>query len=447
MLRPTRRQFLKGAAAALAAPYVVTSAALGADGVAPASERITLGFIGVGMMGQGHVQCCTYFGDAQILGVCDVDRWRREHAKAAVEAAYAERRPGEGYRGCAAYNDLRDLVARDDLDAVLIATGDRWHALATVLAAKAGKDIYCEKPVSLTVREARAMVTTVRRYGRVFQGGLQQRSEAAFRTACDLVRGGGLGKVRVVYVNHPGTCGDVDLAPEPVPDGLDWDLWLGPALWRPYNARYHPYGRPPHVVPWHFCRDFGGGNLTSNTVHAFDVVQWGLGMDDSGPVEITPPETGRVPVLTYRYASGVLLQVVAGLLDGRKVFVPEGWDERTPITPFGALFVGAEGWVHVGRGGYLKSYPEGILERFRAERRPEGRARSHHENWLDCIRSRGQPACDVSVGCQSTIVSHLGCIAHWTRRTLRWDPAAETFPGDDEANRWLGRPMRAPWTL
>jgi len=444
--RITRRTFLKGATALAVAPYVAAPSSLGADGATAPSNRITLGFIGVGMMGWGHVRCCLSYPDAQVLAVCDVDRWRRGNAKATVEQGYAEQRPGGTPRGCRAYNDLRDLLSRDDIDAVIVATGDRWHALATVLAAKAGKDIYCEKPASLTVREARAMVRVGRRYGRVFQIGLQQRSTAEFHIACGLVQRGAIGKVRVVYINHPGTSGDALLPAEPVPEGLDWNLWLGPAPWRPYNRRYHPYGRPPHVVPWHFCRDFGGGNLTSNAVHAFDVVQWGLGMDESGPVEITPPETGEVPVLTYRYASGVLLQVVGGRLNRQRVFVPQGWSEEMRLTPFGALFVGEDGWVQVGRGGHLKAYPAAMLDG--ARRRPGGGSiLGHHQNWLNCIRTRGRPACDVSVGCQSTIVAHLGCIAHWTGRALTWDPANELFVGDDEANRRLGRPMRSPWSL
>ena len=441
----SRRVLLKRAAAA--APWVVASSVLGKDGATVPSDRIGLGFIGVGMMGRGHVACCVRYPDAQVVAVCDVDRWRREHAKATVEAEYARQRPGGAYRGCQAYNDLRDLLARDDIDAVVIATGDRWHALATVLSAKAGKDVYCEKPISLSIREARVMVQTVRRYGRVFQSGLQQRSTAEFRVACELVRGGAIGKVRVVYVNFPGTSGDVGLPGEPVPAGLDWDLWLGPAPWRPYNRRFHPYGKPPHVVPWHFCRDFGGGNLTSNAVHAFDVVQWGLGMDHSGPVEITPPGIGGCPVLTYRYAGGVLLQVAGGHLNPRTLFVPKGWDVRTRLTNFGALFVGQDGWVQVGRGGYLKCFPPKILQEARVLRDARGPVNNHHQNWLDCIRTRERAACDVAIGAQSTIVSHLGCIAHWTGRKLRWDPARETFLGDDEANRWRSRPMRSPWRL
>ena len=440
--RRTRREFLKTTDAAVAAPYVLTSAALGAAGRPPASERIVMGAIGLGgrCLGQQVLQNFLAEPEVQMVAVCDVQSQRRAVGQAVVNDTY-------GNRNCATYRDLRELLAREDVDAVLIATGDRWHALASVMAARAGKDVYCEKPISLTVREARAMVEVVRRYGRVFQGGLQQRSSGEFIKACDLARAGAIGKVRVVYVNHPGTVGDVGLPAEPVPDGLDWDLWLGPAPWHPYNSRFHPYGQPPHVVPWHFCRDFGGGNLTSNAVHAFDVVQWGLGMDEGGPVEITPPETGEVPVLTYRYASGVLLQVVGDRIDPQRLLVPEGFVPATPIQNFGALFVGERGWIHVGRGGYLEGFPQEVLEALPGWQGRRPPARSHHQNWLDCIRTRGRPACDVSVGCQSTIVSHLGCIAHWTGRTLKWDAVKELFVGDEEANRYLDRPKREPWRI
>jgi len=428
--RWTRREILKLSAA----PLFVGPGVLGRAAAAAPSERIGLGFIGIGMMGQHHLRSFLDRPQAQVLGVCDVDTWRRENAKKTA---------GEG---CAAYNDLRDLLDRTDIDAVVIATGDRWHIPAGVLAAKAGKDIYCEKPMSLTIREARVMVETVRRHGRVFQTGLQQRSTPEFQIACKLVREGALGKVTHVYVCFPGTCGDVSLPAEPVPDGLDWDLWLGPSPWRPYNSRFHIYGRPPHVVPWHFCRDFGGGNLTSNAVHAFDIVQWGLGMDESGPAEIIPPETGKVPSLTYRYANGVQLQV-DWKLDKAKHYVPEGWDTSIAIQAFGAVFAGEKGWIHVGREGFLQSHPEEIVGR-----RPVGApgprpVQDHHENWLECIRTRERPACDVAIGAQSTIVSHLGCIAHWTGRALKWDPAKDEFIGDEDANRMRSRANREPWMI
>ena len=437
-----RRRFLKTALAA-AGPLAVPAAALGAGGAQPPSNRIALGFIGVGAMGSGHLRLCSRYPDAQILAVCDVDRWRRQRAQAVVHEANAER--GVPLK-CEAYNDLRHLLARPDLDAVVIATGDRWHALASILAAQAGKDIYCEKPISLTIAEAQAMAAAVHRYHRVFQTGLQQRSTSEFQRACQLVKAGALGTVRVAYVNMPGTCDDVSLPPEPVPDGLDWDLWLGPAPWRPYNRRFHPYGQWHGVVPWHFCRDFGGGNLTSNTVHAFDVVQWALGMDASGPVEIVPPESAKVPVLTYRYASGVICQVVHGTLPRPRPIELPGWNDATAVQNFGAVFAGERGWLHVGREGYLQSHPPEIVRLHRPD--PAARpVNNHHQDWFDCIRTRRPTACGVDPGARSTTVSHLGCIAHWLARPLRWDPAREEFPRDPEANRLLRRPMRQPWTL
>lgn len=444
-----RRRFLKLAAAstgAIAAPLLVRPSALGKDGSVAASERIALGLIGIGRMGQGHLRCYLGYPEVQVVAVCDVDRWRRENAKKTVDEAYAAAKASGRYSGCAAYNDLRELVARDDIDAVVVATGDRWHVPASLLAAKAGKDVYCEKPMSLTIREARVMVNVVRRYSRVFQTGLQQRSTPDFRKACRLVQKGRIGRVKIVYVTFPGTSSDVNLPAEPVPDGLDWDLWLGPAPWRPYHSRFHHYGPPQHVVPWHFCRDFGGGNLTSNAVHAFDVVQWGLGMDESGPVEIVPPGTQEVPSLTYKYANGTLLQV-DWKLDGKKHFVPKGWDVNTSIQPFGAVFVGENGWIHVGRHGYLRAYPENILDERSGKPEKARPIPDHHHNWLQCIRTRQKPACDVAIGCRSTIVSHLGCIAHWTGRALKWDPVKEEFLGDEEANRLRSRAKREPWRI
>jgi predicted dehydrogenase len=447
----SRRAFL-GTAGTIAltplAPWIIPSAALGADGTIAPSNRITLGFIGVGFMGQKHhLSRFVEYPEAQVLAVCDVDRWRREHGQRIVETAYAGQRASGVYRGCAGYNDLRELLSRDDIDAVVIATGDRWHGAATVMAAQAGKDVYVEKPMSLTIAEGRAMVEAVRRYGRVCQVGLQQRSATEFQLACRLVREGALGKIERIYVVMPGVSREVDLPAEPVPEGLDWDLWLGPAPWRPFNRRFHQYGEPKGVVPWNLCRDFGGGLLTSNDVHAFDVVQWALGMDHAGPVDIVPPETGEYPSLTYRYPSGVLVHVVEGRLDPKKHVIPKGWDPITSIQNFGAVFVGERGWIHVGRSGYLTSFPSelaangpGRYDRFVA-------LQNHHRDWLDAIATRRRPACDAAIGCQSTIVAHLGCIASWTGRALKWDPAQEQFLGDDEANRMLGRSMREPWRV
>jgi predicted dehydrogenase len=429
------------------APWIIPASAIGADRATAPGNRIGLGLIGVGMVGRGHLQGFLHNTKAQVLAVCDVDQWRREDARATTERAYAERRASGSYHGCAAYRDFRDLLARGDIDAVFIGTGDRWHGVATVMAAEAGKDIYVEKPISLTIAEARAMVEAVRRYGRVCQVGLQQRSTREFRLACQLVRDGALGKIQFVYVISPGTSGDVQLPAEPIPESLDWDLWLGPCPWRPFNHRFLYLGRPLNVVPWDFCRDFGGGALTSGTVHAFDVVQWGLNMDHSGPTEVVPLDPGPHPSLALKYPHGVVCHVVPGRLDRRRHAIPKGWDEQTPIQVFGALFVGERGWIHVGRAGFLQSFPAEIIKDHPSTYGPLIAGPDHHDDWFEAILARRRPACDVAVGCQSTIVSHLCCIASWTGRTLKWDPVREEFQGDDEANRLRSRSMREPWRV
>jgi predicted dehydrogenase len=444
----SRRRFLRHAVAVsgvAAIPSIVPATALGKNGSVAANERITLGFIGVGMMGSGHVRRFVGMPDTQVLAVCDVDRLRRENAQTAVQQHYAAQRSDANAGSCAEYNDFRELLERADIDAVVIATGDRWHVPIGVMAARAGKDIYCEKPLSLTIHEASVMTEVARRYGRVFQVGLQQRSIPVFHRACELVQDGRIGQIKNVYVAFPGTSYNIRLPAEPVPDGVDWDLWLGPAPWRPYNSSLHHYPRPRSVIPWNICRDFGGGNLTANAVHALDTVQWALGMDETGPVEITPPETGEVPSLTYRYANGIMLQV-ENTLDPKKHSIPKGWNPKARIQNFGALFVGEEGWIHVGRYGYLQSYPSGIAAAGGGFPKSHP-IEKHYENWFSCIRTRQRPACDVAKGAHSVIVSHLGCIAHWTRRTLQWDPNTEEFIGNDEANRLRSRTMREPWML
>ena len=227
--RYNRRAFLHVLSGSTAAAWVVPDTVFGGAGRPAPSDRITLGCIGIGMMGQGHHRRFLQTPETQVLAVCDVDSWRRDNAQRNTEQAYAAQRRSGLYRGCTAYNDLLELVDRDDIDAVVIATGDRWHATASILAAKAGKDIYCEKPMSLAIEQSRAMVRVMRRYGRVFQTGLQQRSTHEFQLACRLVREGVLGKIERVYIHFPGTSSEIELPAEPVPKGLDWDRWLGPA--------------------------------------------------------------------------------------------------------------------------------------------------------------------------------------------------------------------------
>ncbi|MBM4019530.1 MAG: Gfo/Idh/MocA family oxidoreductase [Planctomycetes bacterium] len=419
----TRRAFLRGAAAALAAPYVITSTALGAADRPAASERLTLGHIGIGNQGRGHFGAMLGNGAVQILAVSDVKQEVRQTCQKAVDDRYAQERESGRYQGCAAYNDFRELMARPDIDAVIIAVPDHWHALVAVAAAKAGKDIYCEKPLSLTVRQARAMVTAARRFGVVFQTGSQQRSSQEFRFACEMVRSGRIGDLKTVNVGIGGPSSEKQFPEEPVPPGLDWDMWLGPAPWAPYNSERcsGDYGGG-----WRHVRDYSGGPMTDWGAHHFDIAQWALGMDASGPVEIAPPDGRDVKTLTYKYANGIVMY--------------HGGAN-------GVLFTGTKGRVEVNRG-YLKTWPDELMQ---TPTRPDEvnlyKSPGHHQDWLACIKTRRRPICDVEIGCRSVTVCHLGNIASWLGRPLKWDPAREEIVGDPEAARWLDRPMRAPWTL
>jgi predicted dehydrogenase len=437
----TRRLLLKGAVAAAAAPYVITSSALGAGDRPPASERLTLCHIGIGNQGSGHFGAMLGNGAVQILAVCDVKETVRDSCQKRVDERYAAESAAGTYKGCAAYNDFRDVMARGDVDAVIIAVPDHWHALVAIAAAKSGKDIYCEKPMALTIRQARAMVSAVRRYGRVFQTGSQQRSSPEFHKACELVRNGRIGNVKEVFANIGGPSTEKQFPEEPVPAGFDWDMWLGPAPWNPFNSERCSGS---YSDGWRLVRDYSGGMMTDWGAHHFDIGQWGLGMDTSGPVEAVPPDAGEFPTLTYKYANGVLMHHFWSA-DGQaqnQYKLPEG---KRGVN--GVLFVGDSGWVEVNRG-YFACYPEAIGDK------PIGpneihlyKSPGHHQDWLNCVKTRQRPICDVETGCRSVSVCHLGNIAYWLGRRIRWDPVKEEILGDEEAARWLDRPMRAPWRL
>ena len=445
--RTTRRGFLRACAGAAGlaglagAPWVVR----GAGSAVAASERITVGLIGVGCMGQGHLRRLAGDVGVQLLAVCDVDSQRRNDAQQSVEAAYAAGSADGAYRGCSAYNDYRELLARPDIDAVVIVTPDHWHSLQTIDAARAGKDVYCEKPVSLTIRQGRELAQAVRRCGRVFQTGTQYRSIPAIRKVCQFVREGGIGRVKSVFTNWESVPVDLPLPAEPVPDGLDWDLWVGPAMWHDYNRRYHT-NPIPGVVPWAFCDDFGAASVTYFHSHAADVIQYALGVETSGPVEIIHPDAGLFPTLTCRYANGTLLHHV------------KSWSEvaglygAVPATArlegmFGGLFVGELGWVTSMTGsGPIEAAPEEILQRMGlASRNPMSRENDHHANWFECIRTRRSPSCDEEIGHRSASLGHLVTLTCKLGRSLKWDPVREEFPGDPQANRLLSRAMREPW--
>lgn len=416
----SRRQFLRTAATTLAAPYVLTRSARAGT---PPSERITLGMIGVGNMGGAHVSSLVKNRDFQIVAVCDVRRDKREAAQKQIEETYAEEQSPGTFRGCNTYHEFEELLARPDIDAVVIAVPDHWHAIIAIAACRAGKDVYCEKPLSLTVREAEELVRAARRYGRVFQVGSQQRSDPNFRLACELVRNGRIGEVRTVNVGIGGPSGDKYFNEEPVPDGFDWDRWLGPAPWQPYNAERCSGS---YSGGWRLIRDYSGGMITDWGAHHFDIAQWGLGLDGAGPVEFIPPNVADEQTLTLVYASGVRL------LHGNAN---------------GVLFTGTNGTIEVNRG-YFKATPE------RIGREPLGpndvhleESSNHHENWRQAILRRRRPIADVAIGASTITVCHLANIAWWLGRTVRWNPDQREIVGDEAAARWLDRPKRAPWRI
>ncbi len=426
--RLTRRQFVKTATAAIGAPLLVRATALGKEGATAPSERITLGFIGAGKMAHGyHLGTLVRFDDCQALAVCDVDTTRREHAQKFVEEAYAGQ--DRGAKSCDAYNDYREIIARDDVDAVVIATPDHWHAIPIVEACIAGKDVYCEKPLTLTIGEAKRCIDAVRKHDRVFQTGSQQRSNVfgKFRNACEFVRSGRIGRVKTVTVGVGGPSRWCDLPEEPMEPGLDWDKWLGQAPMRPYHSVLSPRGMHNHFPRWRSYREYSGGSMTDIGAHHFDIAQWALGMDDSGPVEIIPPDDPKAGRgVKYIYANGV---------------------EMTHGGPPGCTFVGTEGTLYINRGK-LEADPESVITEPLGEDEVHlYRSPGHHRDWVDCIRSRKRPICDVEIGARSVTVCHLGNLAYWYDRRLRWDPKRWQFVDDAEANTWLHREQREPYTL
>lgn len=425
--RFSRRQFVKTTiAAAVAVPSILPSSVLSA--AKGPNERITLGFIGMGKQNSGLLGGFIRNKDTQVVAVCDVDTTRRDNAKKKVEEHYAKQTDKGSFKGCEAHKDFRELIARKDIDGVVIATPDHWHAIQVVAAANAGKDIYCEKPLSLTIAEARAMVNAVRRNKRILQTGSMQRSSQEFRKGCELVRNGRIGKVKTVIVGVGGPSKWCDLPEESMEPGLDWNFWLGPAPVRPYNSTLSPRGIHDHFPHWRSYREYSGGGMTDWGAHHFDIAQWGLGMDDSGPVEIIPPENPNAKTgVRFLYANGVEM-----IHDSSKG---------------GARFIGTEGTIFVDRGK-LEIEPESIGQEPLGDRAVRLYASNNHlQDWLNCVRSRKLPICDVEIGCRSVTVCHLGNLAYWNRRRLKWDTKKEKFIGDKEANTWLDPEKRAPWKV
>lgn len=420
--KTTRRDFLGqvsgGMAAFLTLPAVTVRQALKAGEQAP-SERIRLGFVGVANQGRNNLKALM----ANAVAVCDVDAKHLADAKNQAEKGTSQ--------SIAAYKDYRKLLEDKNVDGIVVTTPDHWHALITIHACQAGKDVYCEKPLTLTVAEGRSIVQAARKYERIVQTGSQQRSDAKFRLACELVRSGRLGKIQTVKVGLPGVNFKGPAVADATPPAeLDYDFWLGPAPQRPYNEKRVHY-------LFRFFWDYSGGQLTNWGAHHLDITQWGLGMDESGPVAIEGKgryhkdnwfETPEWFDITYRYANGVVVRC--------------GRDLRGGVT-----FEGEKGSIFVTRGK-LESTPPDIIKQALKESDVHLYASdNHHRNWLECMRSRKLPICDAEIGHRSATVCHLGNIAIRTGRKLAWDPIKETITGDPEAAKMLSYTYRVPYRV
>jgi len=419
----SRRHFLAAAGAALAAPLFIPASALGRAGRPAPSERIVFGCIGLGGQGMGDMRATLGLPDCQVVAVCDVDKDHLNAAQRAVNDRYHN-------TGCKTYGDFRELLARKDIDAVNIVTPNHWHALLGIAAAKAGKDIYCEKPLTLTLREGRALVEAVKRYERVLQVGSQQRSGGEFRFTTELVRNGRIGKVHTIEVGiggkGPGGRGDFTNPPP----NLDYDMWLGPAPLAPYCAdRIH--------WNWRWFNEYGGGQLMDWIGHHLDIAHMGMGWDNTGPIEVEG--TGTFPTVGI-WNAATNFDITATYRDGTKVNISDK-------NQGGTKWIGTDGWVYVNRGKKDAS-PKSLLGEEHLRRPIEFyRSPGHMANFVECIRSRGVPVAPAETGHRSASVGHLGTIAMMLGRKLRWNPETEQVLDDPAANAMLGRAMREPWQI
>jgi predicted dehydrogenase len=436
-----RRQFLKKAVALSAVasvPFYISGKVLGKDGAVPPSEQIILGALGIGSRGGGDFSVFLQNPDVRFLSICDIRKSRREWVKQQADAKY-------GSNDCTMFRNMFEFYdANPQMDAVLIATGDRWHTMATIVAAKAGKDVYCEKPLSLTIQESRAVEKAVNRYGRVFQAGTQRRNIGNFQLAAKLAHEGKLGKLTEVHANtlSPGTTHDwLPAQPEPPRDEVDWELWLGPCPWRPYNESYVRGG-------WRGFYDFHGGGILEWGTHTVDLCQWANQSDDTVPVEYwatyneKSEKTARVEA---RYANGVKL-----------VCRNDGW---LGLGTCSARYVGEEGWVETGDSGRMEVSSDALRKELKYFGMPGTSPDNHIREFLDCVKSRKKPASNADVAANAHIASHCAKIA-WDLNpaklsdseksfTLKFDPVKEEFTGNgsevETANRLRSRAMRSPW--
>lgn len=439
----SRRSFIKTVSAASSAPMIMPSHLWAAS---TETAPVRMGFIGMGTQNRGLLN--GFLGnETTVVAVCDVDTTRRENAKDTVNKFYTEH-PDRGTADCKAYNDFRELIARDDINAICIATPDHWHAIPTIAALNAGKDVYCEKPLTHNIHEAIEVMKAVDANKRILQTGSMQRSMKEFRVACELVRNGLIGKIDHVECsfNDPGV--PCDLPEEPLEPGLDWNMWVGPAPMRPYNSVLSPRGVHHHFPNWRKYKEFGGGMVCDWGAHHLDIAQWGLGMDDSGPVQVevpTDPKSMTGGVLTY--ANGIRVEHAIGygvhffgsdgevkvnrgkfefILNGEKV---AGFDRNTNTTSLAAQLIKVE-------KTYLQDAKIKLYD-----------SKNHLWDFLDCVKSRNKPITSEQVGGRSAICCHLLNQAYYNRAVIKWDPAKFNFVEGTGNPAWLTREYRAPWKV
>lgn len=424
----TRRALLKnglaGVIASAVAPSFVPSSVFGRN--AP-SNRISVGLIGNGLICGSHIGALLSRRDCQIVALSDCNKSKYEAAKARIEKEYGRAAPGGTFKGIDTYQRFEELLARPDIDAVWVTTPDHWHAPISNAAMKAGKDVYCEKPLTLTVKEGRVLVDTARRYHRVLQTGSQQRSNRSFRKACEMVRNGWIGEIKAARARLGEFPLPEPLGEEPVPEGFDYDRWLGPTPWRPYNAKrvLGNYGGG-----WRIFLEYGARKNGDWGAHHFDIIQWALGMDNSGPVEFIPKGWEGTRYQTHIYANGIKVERdVEGL--------------RAMIE-----FEGTKGKIWVGRDDVLFTDPEPLASRpLRPEEIHLYASDNHHADFLDAVRHRQRTIADVEIGHRTATICHLNGIAETLQRPIRWDPAREQIVGDPLAARLLDRPRRSPYDV
>ncbi|MBI2432560.1 MAG: Gfo/Idh/MocA family oxidoreductase [Candidatus Hydrogenedentes bacterium] len=444
-MKTSRRSFLKSATALAAAPFILPSGIWSAE--TPPNERITMGFIGMGKQSKHLLDSFIQQKRCRVLAVCDVDTTRRTAAQQRVDEFYTAN-PESGSPGCAAYNDFRELIARDDIDAVCIATPDHWHTIPIIAALRSGKDVYCEKPLTHNIHEAVTVIDEVKANKGVLQTGSMQRSMEEFRVACELVRNGVIGKIERVECSFGPPGVPCDLPEEPMEPGLDWDMWVGPGPMRPYNSVLSPRGVHDHFPNWRSYKEFGGGMVCDWGAHHLDIAQWGLGMDESGPVEVHPPDDPNATNgAVLHYENGVKVIHVDGFGadffgDGGEVKVNRGKLE---------LWLGGKkvaGFASREDGGSLESVIAQVQKDFLSDAKVKLYQSTHHiKDFLDCVEARTKPITSEIVGGRSAICCHLMNQAYYNHAVIQWNPKKMRFARNGGKPEWLTRDYRAPWTI